>query len=119
MLSRFDCTFFWQYSQKVCRFVRCRACSRLGKPQKPLPSPSKEDVPTAERRAFTDVCSRAGACQLSDLGLAAMPVTADNRVVDWGSPVIAAWRTSEADALAALEQFLQAGAGRAVLPVAR
>lgn len=86
-----------------------RACSRLKKPGKPLPPPSSKDVPTAGQRAFADVCSRAGACQLTDLGLAAMPVAADGHIVDWGAGVIAAWRTSEADALSILEEFLQAG----------
>lgn len=57
----------------------------------------------------TEARRTAGSMALEDLGLAAMPRRKDGSVVDWGAPILAAWRPSEAAALSALDDFLQSG----------
>lgn len=86
-----------------------RACQRLPKLKQPLPPPEALPVAPSPREA-AEARRAAGSLRLGDLGLAAMPRRRDGSVVDWGASILAAWRPSEEDALAALDDFLQAGA---------
>lgn len=89
--------------RKLLRFRR--ACKRLPKLKKPLPTPAILPV------AKATVAEKAGGLKLEQLGLAAMPLRKDGSVVDWGAQVVGAWRTSEQDALRVLDDFLQIGEG--------
>jgi len=86
----------------TCAHLR-RACEKLPKLSAPLPPPAKlpvSDVAPAER---------CGGVALEALGLARMPVRADGAAVDWGSPLMAAWRCTEDAAIQALDEFLDIG----------
>ena len=88
-----------------------RACSRQGGGgQRPMPEPS----PDATRGLFwpADALPPAACVPLESLGLARMPVRVDGTVIDWGASVRAAWRNSEADALAAVDVFIRSGLAR-------
>ena len=80
-----------------------RACEKLPKLSAPLQPPVK--LPVADA-ALTERC---GGVPLEALGLARMPVSRDGAAVDWGSPLMAAWRCSEAAAIQALDEFLDIG----------
>lgn len=86
-----------------------RACQRLPKLKQPLPPPEALPVAPSPLEA-AEAHRAAGSLRLGDLGLAAMPRRRDGSVVDWGASILVAWRPSEEDALAALDDFLQAGA---------
>ena len=81
----------------------CRACEKL--PKLPTPSPPPAKLPVAN----ADMAERCGDVAREALGLARMPVRADGTVVDWGSPLMTAWRCSEAAAIQALDEFLDIG----------
>lgn len=94
---------FTLYPRKLFHFRR--ACKRLPKLKKPLPTPATLPV------AKATVAEKAGGLKLEQLRLAAMPLRKDGTVIDWGTQVVAAWRTSEQDALRVLDDFLQIGEG--------
>ncbi len=81
----------------------CRACETLPKLPSPLPPPGK--LPVADDHP----AERCGGVALEALGLACMPARADGTVVDWGTPLMAAWRCTEAAAIEALDEFLDIG----------
>ena len=83
-----------------------RACERLPRLPDPLQPPAA--LPVA---AAAPVAAAGGmALQLAELGLYCLAVRRDGSSVDWGAPILAAWRDcSEAAALELLERFVHTG----------